>query len=240
MSYKVVAFYKFTSIADIESVQLGFKSFTKAYDICGTVLVAKEGLNGTVGGSSEAIDRFTNLLIDGFGFTEDDYKFSDSLEKPFPKMKVKLKKEIVTLKQDHVDPNKVVGTYVTPQEWNDIISQKDMIVIDTRNDFEVQMGTFENAINPLTECFSEFPEYVKQNLDPKKHKKVAMFCTGGIRCEKASSYMLEEGFEEVYHLKGGILKYIEEIPESTSKWLGDCFVFDKRIALGHGLKEIEK
>lgn len=238
MTYKVVAFYKFTPIENTETTQLGFKSFTTFHKMCGTVLVAKEGLNGTVGGTEEAIDLFTTLLVESFGFTTDDYKFSTAREKPFPKMKVKLKKEIVTLKQDHVDPNKIVGTYVEPKDWNDLISQDDVIVIDTRNNFEVQMGTFENSLDPDTECFSEFPDYVKNKLDPKKNKKVAMFCTGGIRCEKASSYMLEEGFEEVYHLKGGILKYLEEVPEEKSKWMGSCFVFDERVALKHGLKEI--
>ena len=152
MTYKVVAFYKFTPIENIETVQLGFKSFTTFHKICGTVLVAKEGLNGTVGGTEEAIDLFTDLLVNSFGFTCDDYKFSTAAEKPFPKMKVKLKKEIVTMKQDHVDPNKVVGTYVEPKDWNELIAQDDVIVIDTRNNFEVQMGTFENAHDPDTEC----------------------------------------------------------------------------------------
>ena len=238
MTYRVVAFYKFIPIENTETTQLGFKAFTKFHDICGTVLVAPEGLNGTVGGTDEAITLFTDMLVNSFGFTTDDYKFSTAQEKPFPKMKVKLKKEIVTLKQDHVDPNKAVGTYIDPKDWNDLISQDDVIVIDTRNNFEVEMGTFENALDPNTECFSEFPDYVKSKLDPKKNKKVAMFCTGGIRCEKASSYMLTEGFEEVYHLKGGILKYLEEVPEEKSKWMGSCFVFDERVALKHGLKEI--
>lgn len=238
--YKVVAFYKFVTIENTETVHLGFKAFTKFHNILGTVLVATEGLNGTVAGTADAIDKFVDILKNGFGFTADDYKFSTAVDAPFPKAKVKLKQEIVTLKQPQADPNKMVGQYVSPADWNDLISQDDVIVIDTRNDFEVQMGTFENAVDPLTSCFSQFPDFVKQNLDPKKHKKIAMFCTGGIRCEKASSYMLQAGFENVYHLKGGILKYLEEIPEQNSKWMGDCFVFDKRIALGHGLKEIDK
>jgi len=152
---------------------------------------------------------------------------------------VRLKKEIVTLKQGEIDPNKIVGTYVTPQEWNQLIMDPDVVVVDTRNDYEVKLGTFKRAIDPKTKKFSEFPTFVEETFDPEKHKKVAMFCTGGIRCEKASAFMLQKGFEEVYHLKGGILKYLEEVPADESLWEGECFVFDGRVAVGHGLKESE-
>lgn len=239
MTYKVVAFYKFFPISNAEIIQLGLKAFCHEHNLCGIILVAPEGINGTIAGSSVDIDKFVTLLLDNFGFDKDDYKFSSAKEKPFKKMKVKLKKEIVTFKQDYADPNKQVGTYISPKDWNDLISNPDITVIDTRNDFEVQMGTFENAVDPMTESFSEFADYV-EGLDPKKHKKIAMFCTGGIRCEKASSYMIAKGFEEVYHLKGGILKYLEEVPQEQSKWMGSCFVFDDRVAITHGLKELSE
>ncbi|MEM6603456.1 MAG: rhodanese-related sulfurtransferase [Pseudomonadota bacterium] len=238
MTFTVLAFYKFTPIDNPILTQYAFKAFTKRYDILGTILVAEEGINGTISGHKEAIDLFLSHLQGSFNFEEKDYKFSTAQEAPFPKMKVKLKKEIVTMKQDHVHPRDNVGTYVEPKDWNDLIARDDVFVIDTRNNFEVQMGTFENAHDPDTECFSEFPDYVKNRLNPEKHKKIAMFCTGGIRCEKASNYMLQAGFEEVFHLKGGVLKYLEDIPKSESKWMGSCFVFDDRVALGHGLKEI--
>ena len=239
MTYHVVAFYKFISIPHPENTQSVFKNFVLEKDICGTVLVAPEGLNGTVAGSETSIADFVTLLKTDYGFGSDDYKFSMAQQKPFPKAKVKLKKEIVTLKRDDIDPTQQVGTYIDPKDWNDLISQKDVIVIDTRNNFEVQMGTFENALDPDTSCFSQFPDFVENNLQSHKDKKIAMFCTGGIRCEKASSYMLKQGFKEVYHLKGGILKYLETISPEQSKWMGGCFVFDERVAVGHGLQEVK-
>jgi UPF0176 protein len=166
-----------------------------------------------------------------------ELKFSSASEMPFKRMKVRLKKEIVTLGDPQTDPLRRVGTYVSPAEWNRLLEEPGIVVLDTRNDFEVEMGTFEGAVDPRIKRFGEFKDFVKNELDPAKHRKVAMFCTGGIRCEKASSYMLAQGFEEVFHLKGGILKYLEDVPEAESRWRGDCFVFDERVALGHGLVE---
>lgn len=239
-THKIIAFYKFFTISSTLEEQNFLKNFLSGdcSDIVGSVLIAHEGLNGTVGGSSTSIDAFCQLLVERYGFTEDDYKFSYSDIKPFNKLRVRLKKEIVTLKQSDCAPTKTVGEYVSPHDWNDLMAQDDVTIIDVRNDFECQVGSFENAINPETTSFSEFSEYVDHNLDTDKHKKIAMFCTGGIRCEKASSYMLSKGFQEVYHLKGGILKYLEQIPEEESKWQGDCFVFDRRIAVKHDLTEL--
>lgn len=238
--YKIIAFYKFFPISCTLEEQKFLKDFfsTDYSDIVGSVLIAHEGINGTVGGSETSIDAYCELLKTRYGFTEDDYKFSYSEIEPFNKLRVRLKKEIVTLKQSDCDPTHTVGSYVDPENWNDLISDENITLLDVRNDFEVQVGSFENAINPETTSFSEFSEYVDHNLDSKKHKKIAMFCTGGIRCEKASSYMLSKGFEEVYHLKGGILKYLEKIPQEDSKWHGDCFVFDRRIAVKHDLSEL--
>lgn len=207
----------------------------------GTLLLAHEGINGTVAGSAEAIDAFITKLHNGdlFGGRLDDLelKLSTAAEMPFRRLKVRLKKEIVTLGDLTVDPTKKVGSYVTAADWNRLLEDSDLVLIDTRNQFEVEMGTFEGAIDPRISTFSEFRGFVERELDAGKHKKIAMFCTGGIRCEKASSYLLSQGFEEVYHLKGGILKYLEDVPEDQSRWNGECFVFDERIALSHGLIE---
>ncbi|AVX05840.1 UPF0176 protein [Maritalea myrionectae] len=239
--YKVVALYKFVSLPDYKELQEPILHFCKERDIKGSLLLAEEGINGTVAGRPEAIDELVDYLERGnqfkCRFKNTEIKFSDASDMPFLRMKVKLKKEIVTLRAPEADPNKQVGTYVSPEDWNDIISDEEMVVLDTRNDYEVAIGTFKNALDPKTDSFTEFKDYVAENLDPKKNKKVAMFCTGGIRCEKASSYMLAQGFEEVYHLKGGILKYLEEMPEEKSLWDGECFVFDERVSVGHGLKE---
>jgi UPF0176 protein len=237
--YKIIAFYKFFSIASSLGEQNFLENFVQAYpDIVGSVLIAHEGLNGTVGGNPDSVDAFCALLVNRYGFSGDDFKFSTSSIQPFNKLRIRLKKEIVTLKQSDCNPTKQVGSYVSAKDWNALIAQDDITVIDVRNDFEVQVGSFDSAINPETNSFSEFSEYVDLNLDPEKNKKIAMFCTGGIRCEKASSYMLSKGFEQVYHLKGGILKYLEEVPQTESKWHGDCFVFDKRIAVKHDLTEL--
>jgi UPF0176 protein len=209
--------------------------------IRGTILLAHEGINGTVAGTADAIEALVRELRDGplFGGRLDnlELKFSQAAAMPFARLKVRLKKEIVTLGDPAVDPTRTVGTYVDPQDWNALIASADTLVIDTRNQFEVAMGTFDGAVDPQLASFGEFKDFVAERLDPEKHKKIAMFCTGGIRCEKASSYVLSRGFKEVYHLKGGILKYLEGIPESESRWQGECFVFDDRIALGHGLTE---
>ena len=230
----VAALYEFIHLPDYKELQPALKSLCDKEGIKGILLLAEEGINGTVAGSRQGINRLKALLEKRFQALE--YKESSADEMPFHRMKVRLKKEIVTLGVPFINPNECVGTYVEPEKWNDLISDPDVLVLDTRNDYEVQIGTFKRAINPETETFREFPQFVK-GIDKNKYKRVAMFCTGGIRCEKASAYMLSQGFDEVYHLKGGILKYLETVPEKESLWDGDCFVFDRRVAVGHGLKE---
>ncbi|GGP19028.1 oxygen-dependent tRNA uridine(34) hydroxylase TrhO [Silvimonas iriomotensis] len=233
----VAALYKFVTLTDYEALREPLRLCMEELGVKGTLLLAEEGINGTVSGTREAIDGLLAWLKQDPRMVDVDHKESYCDEQPFYRTKVKLKKEIVTLGVPGVDPNKQVGTYVEPQDWNAIIADPEVLVIDTRNDYEVAVGTFERAMDPATKSFGEFPDYVKANFDPAKHKKVAMFCTGGIRCEKASSYMLGEGFEEVYHLKGGILKYLETVPEEESLWKGECFVFDNRVTVRHDLSE---
>ncbi|MCR6734931.1 MAG: rhodanese-related sulfurtransferase [Afipia sp.] len=239
MSYKVAAFYQFVPLPDFEALREPLRNMCVALDIKGIILLAAEGINGTVAGRDVAIDALMNQLQHGALFDgrldKLELKFSTANDMPFNRMKVRLKKEIVRLGDPEVDPNAKVGVYVDAADWNALIAQDDVLLIDTRNGFEVEMGTFEGAVDPKITRFGEFPDFAARTLDPARHRKVAMFCTGGIRCEKASSYLLSQGFEEVYHLKGGILKYLEEIPEAQSLWRGECFVFDQRIALGHGL-----
>ena len=235
--YVVAALYKFADLPDFEAMIPPLKALCDANKVKGTLLLAHEGVNGTIAGSREGIDAVVKYLGDDKRLEGLEYKESFATEQPFYRMKVRPKKEIVTLGVPGVDPNKKVGTYVLPEDWNDLISDPDVIVLDTRNDYEYGIGTFKGALNPNTETFRQFPDFVTKNLDPKKHKKVAMFCTGGIRCEKASSYMLEQGFEEVYHLQGGILKYLEKIKTDESLWDGECFVFDNRVSIKHGLEE---
>lgn len=204
----------------------------------GTLLLAPEGINGTIATPSAAeMTHIIDFLDDKFGIRQGELKYSGGEEQPFRKLKVRLKKEIVTLKAPEADPTQKVGTYIEPHEWNALIADPDITLIDTRNTYETVVGIFKGAIDPQISTFTQFKDYVAENMDPQKHKKVAMFCTGGIRCEKASSYMLAHGFEEVYHLKGGILKYLEEIKPEESQWDGECFVFDRRVAIGHGLEE---
>jgi UPF0176 protein len=236
-AFAVAAFYHFGSLPHYRDLQAPLRDTCARLGVRGIALLAAEGVNGTMAGTRAAMEEVLETLRRLTGFNTIDHKWSQAREMPFLRLKVRLKKEIVTLGVDGVDPNKRVGTYVAPENWNAVISDPEVIVIDTRNHEEVRIGTFSGAVDPLTRSFSEFPDYVKNNLDPAKHKKVAMFCTGGIRCEKASSYMLQEGFSEVFHLKGGILNYLEKIPASESLWQGECFVFDRRIALGHGLVE---
>ena len=238
---KVAALYQFAPLPDFRNLREPLRALCAGLSIKGTILLAHEGINGTVASTPDAIDALVTQLQTGplFGGRLDnlELKFSHASQPPFARLKVRLKKEIVTLGDPATDPNVAVGVYVDPRNWNDLIAAPDTLVIDTRNQFEVAMGTFEGAIDPQLASFGEFKEFVAQNLDPDKHRKIAMFCTGGIRCEKASAYLLSRGFENVYHLKGGILKYLEGIPEIESRWRGECFVFDDRIALGHGLKE---
>lgn len=236
MSWTVTAFYKFVTIEDPETFRPAVREVCAKNGIIGTVLLAHEGINGTVAGPDEGIKAFLAFLRADARFADLVSKQSYAIKQPFKRMKVRLKREIVTLGQPDADPNKRVGHYVEPKDWNALITQDGVITVDTRNAYEVKIGTFEGALDPQTRTFREFPQYVKGHLDPAKHKRVAMFCTGGIRCEKATAYMLAQGFEEVYHLKGGILKYLEEVPPEESRWRGECFVFDERVALGHGVE----
>jgi len=235
----VCAIYRFVSLPDFEALRDPLLALMEESRIRGTLLLAQEGINGTVSGEQAAIDRLLSWLKQDDRFQDISTKFSYDEVQPFYRTKVKLKKEIVTMGVEGIDPNQVVGTYVKPKDWNDLISDPEVLLVDTRNDYEVSIGTFEGAINPRTETFREFPDYVKENLDPGEHKKVAMFCTGGIRCEKSTAYLKEQGFEEVYHLEGGILKYLEEVDESESLWKGECFVFDNRVAVNHKLEKGE-
>ena len=239
--FLVTALYHFVNIDQFHSFQQPILDFCQKKQIKGTLLLAQEGINGTIAGLAQSIKDFHQFiendpLFNG-AFKALDHKESWAESNPFYRMKVKLKKEIVTLGVPGISPKKHVGQYVDPQDWNTLISDPETVLIDTRNDYEYDIGTFKNALNPNTKTFREFPEYVKKHLDPKTTKKVAMFCTGGIRCEKATSYLLDEGFEEVYHLKGGILKYLEHVPKDESLWDGECFVFDQRVSVTHGLEE---
>ena len=235
MTYTIATLYLFIPIANPAELKQKFLQELSPLQLCGTLLIAPEGINGTLAGSELAIQELLICLNNNTGLSQKDVKFSYSAEKPFNRFKIRLKREIVTFNQPHVNPNLRVGTYIEPDQWNTLIEDPDVTVIDTRNKYETLIGTFKNAIDPKIDSFTEFSDYVRENLDPKKHKKIAMFCTGGIRCEKASSFMLAEGFESVFHLKGGILKYLEEIPKEQSRWQGDCYVFDRRMAVGHGL-----
>lgn len=239
MSEKIVvaALYKFVTLTDYAELRHPLLQVMLEHGIKGTLLLAEEGINGTVSGSRAAIDSLFSWFQTDARLADVDHKESYCDEQPFYRSKVKLKKEIVTLGVPGVNPNLQVGTYVQPQHWNALIDDPEVLLIDTRNDYEVGIGTFAGAIDPKTTSFREFPEYIRTHFDPLKHKKVAMFCTGGIRCEKASSFMLGEGFAEVFHLKGGILKYLEEVPEEQTRWQGDCFVFDNRVTVRHDLSE---
>jgi len=238
--YLTAALYKFVSLPDYKSLQEPILNACESNHIKGTLLLAEEGINGTIAGLPLDIHNLLNFLrtnpLFKNRFADLDHKESFADEHPFYRMKVKLKKEIVTLGVAGVSPTKLVGTYVKPEDWNALISDPDVLLIDTRNDYEVDIGTFKGAIDPKTTTFREFPEYIAKHFDRTKHKKVAMFCTGGIRCEKASSYMMDQGFEEVFHLQGGILKYLETVPEAESMWEGECFVFDQRVAVKHNLE----
>jgi len=240
MPLKVAAFYQFAALPDFRELREPLRAICIGLGLKGSVLLAQEGINGTVAGPAEGIDALVAELQHGalFGgrLGNLELKFSPSTEMPFQRMKVRLKKEIVTLGAA-VDPTRQVGTYVEPADWNALIAEPDTLVIDTRNAFEVAMGTFEGAVDPHLKSFGQFKQFAEQKLDPAKHRRIAMFCTGGIRCEKASAYLLAKGFDEVYHLKGGILRYLEGIPEAESRWRGECFVFDERVALGHDLLE---
>lgn len=235
----VCALYHFVRLDDYPSIQQPLLTLMQDNKVKGTLLLAREGINGTIAGSREGIDNVLNWLKSDPRLEGLDHKESFDDEVPFYRAKVKLKKEIVTMGVEGIDPNRTVGTHVKPRDWNALISDPEVLLIDTRNQYEVEIGTFANAVDPGTDSFREFPDYVRANLDPARHRKIAMFCTGGIRCEKSTAYLKENGFEEVYHLEGGILKYLEEVPESESLWRGECFVFDNRVAVNHRLEKGE-
>ncbi len=235
--FTVAALYHFTPFPAPESLRGPLLDLCQAEGVMGTLLLAREGINGTIAGPRKGIDSVLAHIRGLPGCSDLEWKESTAGHMPFLRMKVRVKAEIVTMGQPDVDPTAAVGTYVTPSDWNDLIARDDVVLVDTRNDYEVAIGTFEGAVDPETASFRDFPEWWTQNSDRFAGKKVAMFCTGGIRCEKATNYLIGQGVDEVYHLKGGILKYLEDVPEADSTWKGECFVFDSRVSVGHGLKE---
>ena len=236
-STQVAALYRFVHLEDFENLRAPLLEFCEARGIRGTLLLAEEGINGTIAGTAQAISEVLAYLRSDNRLADLDCKFSYNTDRPFLRMKVKLKKEIVTMGRPGIDPNQCVGRYATPEQWNALVDDPECLVIDTRNDYEVEIGTFQGAINPNTTSFREFPEWVEENLDPSKHKKVAMFCTGGIRCEKSTSLLVSMGFEDVWHLRGGILNYLEKTPVEQTRWDGECFVFDSRVSVDHHLEK---
>jgi UPF0176 protein len=236
----VAALYKFVSLPDFQELKLKLEEVCIQNGVLGTLLLASEGINGTVSASRLGMVALMNFLWADARFSNLEPKYSIAPEQAFTRMKVKLKREIVTMGKEGIDPNRLVGRYVKPSDWNELIQDPQTLIIDTRNSYEYAIGTFEGAIDPGTTTFREFPDWVEKNLkgiaEDHRPKKIAMFCTGGIRCEKSTAYLLEQGFDEVYHLEGGILKYLEEIPEDNSLWKGECFVFDQRVSLTHGLQ----
>ena len=241
MPYQVAAFYQFAALPDFRELREPLRAVCAGLGLKGSVLLAHEGINGTLAGQPEAIAALVEELQSGalFGGRLDnlELKFSHAAAMPFQRLKIRLKKEIVTLGDSNTDPTRQAGVYVDPADWNALIAGPDTLVIDTRNAFEVAMGTFPGALDPGIRSFGQFKDFAARHLDPEKHQRIAMFCTGGIRCEKASAYLLARGFAQVYHLKGGILGYLEGVPQAESRWRGECFVFDDRVALGHGLRE---
>ncbi len=235
--FTVCALYHFTRFDDPDALRGPLRTLCEANGITGTLLIAHEGINGTIAGPRAGIDAVLAHVRSLPGCADIEWKLSTATERPFARLKIRLKKEIVTMGQPDVDPLARVGHYVNPQDWNALISAPDVAVIDTRNDYEVAIGSFEGAVDPETTSFREFPEWWEKNKDRFHNKRIAMFCTGGIRCEKSTNFLLGQGVPEVYHLKGGILKYLEEVPQEGSLWRGDCFVFDGRVSVGHGLRE---
>ena len=235
--FVVAALYQFADLEDPELVRIGAQQICDEHSIRGTLIFAHEGINGTIAGTRKAIDTLMAYLYKYFQADHFEYKESVSNVQPFHRLKLKLKAQIVTMGEAVTAPRERVGIYVEPEDWNQLIRREDVLLIDTRNEFEIRVGRFKGATDPHTTNFSEFPEYTTMELDPAKHKRIAMYCTGGIRCEKATSHLLHRGFEEVYHLHGGILRYLERIPREESLWEGECFVFDGRVSLTHGLRE---
>ena len=237
MHYKVAAFYKFVHLDDFRKMRSSLLEACQRLELVGTILLAKEGINGTIAGSPESITKIFVHFKEDSRMQNLQVKYSGAKEKPFHRIRVSLKKEIISMGVAGVDPSKRTGQHVSAEEWNQLITDPEVVVLDTRNTYETAIGTFENAVDPQTESFSNIVEYVDKNLAHDKGRRIAMFCTGGIRCEKLSSHMLEEGFKEIYQLSGGILKYLEVTPEEKSRWKGDCFVFDHRVSIGHELQE---
>lgn len=237
MSQVIAAFYKFVTLDHYADLRQPLLNICQQHQIKGTIILAAEGINATIAGSRSSIDTILTYLKANPCFADLEHKESIAEKLPFDRLKVRLKQEIVTFGIPTINPTATVGTYVKPQDWNQLISNPDVLVIDTRNEYEVEIGTFRGSIDPHTDSFTQFPEYVANHLNPEKHKQIALFCTGGIRCEKATSYLLNQGFENVYHLQGGILKYLEEVPAIESHWEGECFVFDERVAITHGLEQ---
>ncbi len=235
--YTIAALYHFTRFQDPAALQGPLKDLCLSQGVAGSLLLAGEGINGTIAGSRAGIDAVLAHIRALPGCADLEWKESSAREQPFGRMKVRLKKEIVTMGQPDVDPRARVGHYVDPADWNALIQSPDVAVIDTRNDYEVAIGTFEGAVDPKTESFRDFPAWWEANKDRFHNKRIAMFCTGGIRCEKSTKFLIGQGVEDVYHLKGGILKYLDEVPQEDSTWQGDCFVFDGRVSVGHGLAE---
>ncbi|MDG1708032.1 MAG: rhodanese-related sulfurtransferase [Emcibacteraceae bacterium] len=236
-NFLVAALYKFVNLPDFEKLQKPILEVCEKNGVMGTLLLASEGINGTIAGTETAIRTLLEYLHSMPEFSDLNHKESWAEGMPFLRMKVRLKKEIVTMGVPGTDPQKIVGSYVKPEDWNDLISDPDVVLVDTRNDYEVEIGTFKGAVDPKTTNFRDFPDWVKRNHNVLNKPKVAMFCTGGIRCEKSTAYMKEQGYEDVYHLEGGILKYLEEVPKEESMWEGECFVFDNRVSIKHGLEE---
>jgi UPF0176 protein len=238
-SFHVAALYKFTPFADPEALRAALLAACEAHGIKGTLLLAREGINGTIAGTDNALASVLGHIRALPGCADLEVKFSAALDMPFHRMKVRVKREIVTMGEPDIDPTLSVGTYVDPHDWNALIADPETIVIDTRNDYEVAVGTFACAVDPQTPSFRDFPAWFRAHREEllAGKKRVAMFCTGGIRCEKSTSFLRAEGVEEVYHLKGGILRYLEQVPENQSLWQGECFVFDERVSVGHGLAQ---
>ncbi len=235
--HAICALYKFTRLDDFETIQLPLKGFLDSLSVKGTLLLAREGINGTISGNQASLEKVLEYLQSDSRFLGLEYKFSYSKKTPFKRLKVKLKKEIVTMGLSEIDPTHSVGTYVKPKDWNKLINDPDVVLIDTRNNYEYEIGSFKGAVNPNTETFREFPSFTKNSLEKYRNKKIAMFCTGGIRCEKSTAYLKSQGYKDVFHLQGGILKYLEEVNEDESLWEGECFVFDDRVAVKHNLEQ---
>jgi UPF0176 protein len=233
--FLVAAIYKFVHLPDFENLREGILNECQREGVNGTLLLAPEGINGTISGSSQGIHHVLEFLKKDPRFSDLETKFSETTSSPFNRMKVRLKKEIVTMGVEGLDPNQTVGTYVDPKDWNQLLEDPDVLVVDTRNDYEVAIGTFKGAKNPDLKSFRDFPDWLRKEMKIRHQPKVAMFCTGGIRCEKSTAFLKNEGVEEVFHLKGGILKYLEQVPEDESQWRGECFVFDQRVSVKHGL-----